>query len=202
MKKALLLLALAVTGSAIAQTAPVAQADVAADSGLLGKRYVFAGFGYLDVNHSTTDGFGIATAVNVPVSANLDVGIAYNHEWVENNSDINANILTGHATYYVVEGQFRPFVRGEFGHAWTDAVMGGDVWVWRADVGTEYLVNDKLSLSASAGYSDSFESGDNHVWSGSVELSYWITPTIAIGGEFGLIEGGNHLYGVGAVFVF
>ena len=44
-----------------------------ASAGLLGKRYVAAGFGWTDINHSSVEGMAAGLNLNVPVHTNFDL---------------------------------------------------------------------------------------------------------------------------------
>lgn len=195
-----------VAGSAVyAQQAPAV--ETAASSGLLGKRYVEAGFAATDVNHTKRDVFGTGVAVNLPVASSLDVGFAYNYAWAEGNSDLNASTLAASVTEFVdvtgVSG-LKAFGTLALGYEWLDTPWGDDEETfWGADLGVEYSFNSKLSATASVGYTDNFHGpSDDGVWNGTVTANYWLTEKLAANAALSLVEGGDVVYGVGVALKF
>jgi hypothetical protein len=192
----------ALTTSAFAQTEPAAPADPAtADgSGLLGKRYVEAGAMIADYNNADDDGYSAATTVNLPVRAFLDVGATFEHSWLEGDQGENFQDLSVFATAYAQRGAFRPFARAEFGYEWWHV---SDDAFYQLDAGSEYLLNDRLSLSAQISWGEYLaEDWNGGAFSASARANYWLTESLAASAIVGCTEGGNWNYGLAAVFAF
>ena len=88
-------------GSTVFAQQTPAPAVETASSGLLGKRYVEAGFGVTDYNHFGLDLYSTGVGVNLPVASSLDVGLAYSYSWLESFSDFDAHTLAASVTEFV-----------------------------------------------------------------------------------------------------
>lgn len=196
-------LGLALAASAHAQTETVA-APSDENSSLLGKRYVGATFGYLDVNDMNRGAFGGGLSVNLPVAANVDVSLGGAHSWLEGDNDFHTEEVIASATYFIERGALRPYVTGALGHAEVSfpGPFEDDFGFFGVDVGAEYQINSTVSVNTYVTYGDTFESGDNSAWSASVQLNYWVRSDISVGGRVSLIEEGDVAYGLGAAWVF
>lgn len=199
------LLGLAVTLPAHAQAEAASAAPAAENSSLLGKRYVGATFGYLDINHSDRGAFGGGLSVNLPVASNVDVSIGASHDWLEGNDSFHTEEIVAAATYYIERGALRPFITGALGHAEASAPGSAeeDFRFFGIDVGAEYQINSTVSVAAYGTYGDTFESGiDASAWSASAQLNYWLSSNLSVGGRVSVIEYGDVAYGVGAAWLF
>lgn len=195
----------AALGSASLLQAQDAAAPAATDSSsLLGKRYLGASFGYQDIENRNLGAFGGGLDINLPVAANVDVGFGVSHGWLEGDNSFHQEGFDVYATYYVERGAFRPFVTGSLGH--TEVSFPGpfedDFGSFGVSAGSEYLINSTVSVAGFVSYNDTFESGDQSVWSGTLQLNYWLRSDLAVGGSVSVIEYGNVSYGLGANWVF
>lgn len=189
-------------GLAALTTPALAQSE--AGSGLLGKRYAEASAFAIDYNHFEDNGYGVGATVNVPVSTHLDVGAFFNHTGIEGHSSDPSNDdfqdLAAYAALYTAHGDFRPFAKATLAYEWWS--VSDDAW-YQIDVGSEYLVTDRLSVSAEVSW-DEFLAED---WNGgsfstSARANFWVTDSIATSASVTYIEGGHWGYGVAAVFQF
>jgi hypothetical protein len=174
-------------------------ATTPASSGLLGKRYVEAGFSFIDVNHTGTDVYGTGVNANLPITSNIDLGVSYDYGWVEGHSSFDSHLLDVAATTYFAQGAFKPFGSVSLGYNWVD---GYNRSVWGVAGGVEFEVNSKVSVTGSVGYDDDFKKGDNSSWNGAVSGHYWLTKDIAASATIALIEGGDVGYGVSVLWKF
>ncbi|WP_404425482.1 hypothetical protein [Nibricoccus sp. IMCC34717] len=167
--------------------------------GLLGQRYAQVGFAYTDVNHSQVDAFGTGLVVNAPVSSNVDVSLAYSYQWVEAHSEIDGQSLDLAGTYYLTEGQFKPFGTLSLGYVWPDL---GDELTWGAVAGFEYVVNKQVSFQVAGGYDDNFKKHNQGEWKGIVSANFWVTPQVAVSPSVALLEGGSTATAIAVAFKF
>lgn len=182
---------------AVAQTATTTTTAAS----LLGVQYVEAGLGYQDVNHANRGIYSLGAAVNTPISTNVDFTASYSHDWLENNDSFYRNVLGGEVTAYLTKGNLRPFVGAGVGYIWEGS--GDDNYaIWNANVGAEYSLNSTTALTATVGYSDSFENRGEGAFGSSLVVSHWFTSKIAGTAGVSWIEGGNVGYGVSAIFKF
>ncbi len=199
-------LGLALFGSvAFAQTPAVEPAETCACAastgpGLLGKCYVEASAHALDFNNTSFTEHGVGVAVNMPLAPRLDVGAIFEHTWEEGSLDENYQDLSAYATVYTEVGDLRPYVRAELGYEWWPV---SDDPFYAVEVGAEYLIGERLSLSAGVEWSEYLASD----WNGggfaaNVRANLWLTDSLA--GVVGVtgIEGGSWLYRLGAVYAF
>lgn len=171
--------------------------QTAEHSGLLGKRYVEASAFILDYQNYEDDGYGLGVVVNLPVTAHLDVGAGFEPNWEEGDRDENFQDLFLYATLHTEFGDLRPFARAELGYEWWSV---SDDPFYQVDVGAEYPLTDRVSVSASVGWSE-FLSED---WNGgsfvaSLRGNYWVTEAFAVSLTGSAMEGGT--WGYGAAFV-
>ncbi len=197
-KKLIALFAALVASVAVfAQEAKTEQTEQSA--GLIGKSHVDLGFSYLDIKHTGTDAFGTGLNVNVPVANYLDVGFSYQHSWRESHSTDSIDALSVNATGYLTQGQFKPFGALSLGYAWDN---GDNHSIWSADVGVQTAINDKLAVTVSTGYSDSFKNGRYGLWDATVGASYDITKSVSALAEVSYLEYGNFGYSIGLAYKF
>ncbi|GEM_PF-2705429 len=176
---------------------PVAAAP---SSGLLGKRYVEASLFLVDYQVIRDDGYGVGAAVNVPVAPNFDVGASFQHNWLEGDAGSNFQDLAVHATAYAECGDFRPFAKVTLAHEWWHT--SSDFW-YQFDVGSEYLVTERFSVSARVNWSEYLASDwDGGVFGVAARANYWLTPDVATSATVSYTEGGTWTYGVAVVFQF
>lgn len=187
--------------AAFAQSATVEPS--VATAGLLGKRYVGTGFSWADYNHSGIEGVGTGLDFNLPVHANIDLGLGYSYSWLEGAEEIG-HTLGASVTGYITRAENKPYVRLSIGQFW-----GNDDWydddsigIWGAEVGVERAVSDKLSLTFSVSYNDNFENGDNGAWSTALGGTYNITDALVATAEVAYIEYGTIGYTAGLAFRF
>ena len=182
-----LLAALAAGATAFAQTDVSTPVE---SNGLLGQRYVEAGLGFIDVNNSRVDAFGAGLTVNLPVAPSFDVSADYAYSWVESFSEVDAHQITANGTYYIqAEQNLKTFARVSLGYAWAD-------WdnhaTWGVSFGAEFQLAPQVVVTASAGYDDDFESGDNGAFDATVTGHYWFTRQVGAFAAVSYIEGGNY----------
>ncbi len=174
--------------------------STAPDSGLLGKRYAEASTLLLDYNNDPDNGFAVGTAINVPVTAHLDLGASFEHDWLEGDRDENFQDLGVSLTAYTQHGSCRPFVRAELGYEWWH--VSNDPF-YQIDAGSECLLTERLSVSAELSWSEFLaEDWNGGYFSGAVRGNYWLNTDLALYSKVTTIEGGNWAYTVGAVFAF
>lgn len=183
---------------ALAAFAPSSAAG--ADSGLLGKRYVEAAAFVLDYQNFEDNGYGVGTTVNLPVAASLDVGATFEHNWTEGDASDDFQDLSAFATWHGAAGPLRPFARAELGYEWW--AVSDDAF-YAVDLGAEYPVTDRLSVSGSAGWSEFLaEDWNGGGFSASARANYWFTDALAASLTGSAFEGGTWSYGAAAVFRF
>ena len=181
----------ALTTPAFAQTA---------GSGLLGKRYAEASAFLIEYNHFEDDGYGVGTAVNLPVAAHFDVGATFQHNWLEGDGSEDFQDLTAYLTAYTECGDFRPYARASLAYEWWG--VSDDPW-YQLDAGSEYLVTDRLSVSAQISWTEflatDWNGGD---FSATARANYWFTDSVAGSVNVGYVEGGSWSTGAAVVFGF
>lgn len=201
-KKIILALAALAGAVSYAQQTTTAPASVVTGPGLLGQRYVEAGFGFNDVKHSSVDAFATGVSINNPINNNIDINVGYSYQWVEGNSDVNGHALDLSGTYYITEGNLKPFGTVSVGYVWPDL---GDELTWGAGAGFEYIFNSKLSGRVFGGYDDSFRNHSSSIdgsFHGTAGLNYWVNNQWGVSGDLTWFERGNVGYALSAVFKF
>lgn len=196
-------LGVALVTPAFAQEAePVASApSTASASGLLGKRYVAASFILTETQDIDAPGYGLATAINLPLSARFDVGALFAHNWTEGDTSDHFQDLAAYVTAHGVCGDFRPFAKASLGYQWWREVSD-DPW-YQVDVGSEYLLTERLSLSAQLSWSEYLAADWNGgEWGVGTRANYWVTTNIATSATVAYTEGGTWTYGLGVVVRF
>jgi hypothetical protein len=184
---------------AFAQSATVESQS--ASAGLIGKRYVDAGFGWIDIRHGSEDLFGAGLSVNVPVHANFDVSLDYSHSYITNWTNLSDYLGTS-ITGYVPRGDSKYFARVALGYSWAQSWASSDHAVWGTDVGIERAVNDKVSATFSVGYDDDFGQHRDGLWDVSVGGTYAFTSKIVGTAEISYIEYGDVGYSLGMAYRF
>jgi len=172
-----------------------------ASSGLIGKRYVEAGLGWVDYRHTSRDGFGAGVGVNVPVSANFDVGVSYQHSYIQHWINVGDYLGTA-ATGYITRGQDKYFASLSLGYAWAQRWLDSDHTVWGGSVGIERSVNEKLSTSFSVGYDDDLGQHRVGLWDMSVGANYAFCSKIVGTAKISYIEYGSLGYSLGLAYRF
>lgn len=178
-----------------------AQDAAPTDSGLLGKRYVEASFIVTDTQHVSETGYGLGASVNMPITSNVDAGVLFTHNWSEGGDKANEfQDLAGHVTVYQVCGDFRPFATATLGYQWW--ATSNDPW-YQLDVGSEYLVTERLSVSAQVSWSEFLAGNWNGgEWGAGGRAHYWLTKNLATSATAAYTEGGTWTYRLGVVFQF
>lgn len=194
-------LAVALITPAFAQEPePVASASPIA-SGLLGKRYVEASFILTGTHNLDSLGYGLATAVNLPLNSRFDVGALFAHNWAEGDSSTNFQDAAAYITAHGVCGDFRPFAKASLGYQWWQEVSD-DPW-YQVDVGSEYLLTERLSFSAQLSWSEFLANDWNGgEWGVGTRANYWVTTNVATSATVAYTEGGTWTYGLGVVVRF
>jgi len=191
-------LALAIAVPAFAQTAAPVAAQEPASPSLLGKRYVEVVTGL--VSASPDDTYGIGAAFNAPIATNLDVGVTFQHNWLEGDSSDNYQDLAVNLTGYQDFGKVRAFGRATLGYEWW--TTADESW-YQFEAGAEYAVSSRLLVSAQVGWYDYFSSNTaDGAFSGGPKVTYWTSSTIALSGTVSFQEHGDVAYILGAAFVF
>jgi hypothetical protein len=200
MKLIAVIAASTISAVAFAQDTTVST-ETTATAGLLGSRYVAAGFGWTDINHSRIDAMSTGLTLNVPVTANVDVSLGYAYSWAEGAIDL------GHAagatvTGYLVRGQYKPFASASLGYDWSPNSIDKDHGIWGADAGVEYALSDKFAVTASTGYTDDFGQHRDSQWDATVGASYNFTAKFVGTASVSYIEGGSFGYNAGIAYRF
>ncbi len=201
MKLAAVLTASLLSVAAFAQSATVETES--ATAGLLGKRYVGAGFGWTDINRSSVEAMGTGLELNLPVHPNFDIGVNYGYSWLEGAEEIG-HTLGASVTGYLTRAENKPYARLSLGQFWgnDDWYNDSDFGIWSAEVGVERAVTDKLSLTFGVSYADNFEKGDNGSWSTALGGTYNLTDSLVATAEVAWIEYGSVGYTAGLAFRF
>lgn len=185
----------AVIPAAFAQTA-----SASADSGVIGKRYVEVGAFVLDYNNDPDNGYAVGTTVNVPVSAALDVGATFEHNWLEGDRSENFQDLSAYVTYHRSYGWARSFLRAELGYEWWHV---SDDPYYALDVGMEFPLTERLAVSAALNWSEFLASDWNGgAFAGKARAYYWLSDTVAASLRVTAFEGGTWSYGAAVLWRF
>ena len=199
MKLVAVIAASLLTVGAFAQSATVESQN--ASAGLLGKRYVEAGFGWVDFRQSSRDAFGTGVDVNIPVHANFDVNLGYAHTYIQHWLNAGDKI-GGTVTGYVARGDSKYFASLGLAYSWSPVRFGSDYTMWNGEVGIEHAVTDKLSTSFSVGYVDDFGQHRDSKWDVSVGTSYAFCPKFVGTASVSYIEYGALGYTAGLAYRF
>ena len=172
-------------------------------AGLLGKRYVAAGFGWTDINNSSVEMMTTGLTVNVPVHTNFDVALNYGYYWLEGNVGL-AHELSADVTGYITRGQDKYFATATLGYDYfdNDRNLGGDHGIWAATAGVERALNDKLALIVSGTYADDFGQHRDSEWKATLGANYNFTSSLVGTAEVSYIEGGSLGYVAGLAYRF
>ena len=187
-----------ITVAAFAQSATVETETVT--SGLLGKRYVSAGFGWSDLNNSSVEGMAAGLNLNVPVHTNFDLNLGYGYSWLEGAVGVghSANVaLTG----YITRGAFKPFASVSTGYVFENR-FDSDHGVWGTEAGVECELSSKLACKVSVGYDDDFRNHSEGLWDATVGATYNITDKLVGTAEVSYIEYGSIGYMAGLAVRF
>lgn len=178
----------------------MAQTPAAPTSGLLGKRYVEASAFLIDYHNYEDSGYGVGTAVNIPLTAHFDAGASFQHNWEEGDQGENFQDLAVYLAAYTAVGDFRPFARATLAYEWWH--VSNDPF-YQLDAGSEYLITDRLSVSAQVSWTEFLASDWNGgAFSGATRTNFWVTDTIATSATVTYTDGGTWGYGLAAVFQF
>ena len=97
-------------------------------------------------------------------------------------------------------GDFRPFATATLGYQWW--ATSNDPW-YQLDVGSEYLVTERLSVSAQVSWSEFLAGNWNGgEWGAGGRAHYWLTKNLATSATAAYTEGGTWTYRLGVVFQF
>lgn len=188
--------------AALVSTSVFAQSTApAANASLRGVRAAELGFGFVNTNGSSLDVFASNLELNLPVSAQVDLGAALSYSWVESHSDVDSTTLEISATAYQDFAAARGFATVSLGYAWLPGPLDDD-GVWGARVGAEFDLSSRFTAVLSAGYDDSFDSDLDGSFDGTVRLNYRATdkllPYLAVSN----IEGGDWGAAIGLAYAF
>lgn len=185
--------------AAFAQSANV-QTETAS-AGLIGKRYVSTGFGWVDYNHSSIEGMGTGLDVNIPFHSNFDLTVGYSYAWLEGAEELGHTADVA-VTGYIVRGENKFFAGLSTGYVWASEWLDSDHGVWGAKAGIERAVNDKISSTFSVGYDDDFGQHRDSAWDVSIGATYNFTAKWVGTAEVSYIEGGSYGYTAGVAYRF
>lgn len=162
--------------------------------GLIGKRYAEVGVGIQDPQQYSDTSISFGTAVNVPLSKNIDVGIGYNYSTLNYTPmgatpdvviDSSSHSIGVNATIYnTIDKGIKPFLSVNLGHtASSITVLGGDhdtnyQW-WGVSTGAEFPFK-WVSVITSLGYDDDFKRSafSSQDWYVKAEVNTWITNQV------------------------
>ena len=185
--------------AAFAQSATVETETVT--SGLIGKRYVSAGFAWTDINNSSVEGMGAGLNLNVPVHANFDLNLGYGYSWLEHAVGVghtaNASLIG-----YMTRGALKPFASVSTGYEWIEKRFDSDHGVWGAEAGFEYELTSKLACKVSVGYDDDFRNHGDGLWDATIGANYNFTDKLVGLAEVSYIEYGSVGYMAGLAVRF
>ena len=185
--------------AALAQSTTVETETVT--SGLLGKRYIGAGFGWTDVNHSDVEALGAGLSLHVPVHTNFDCSLGYRYSWLEGVVGVGHSANAA-VTGYITRGAFKPFASVSTGYKWNENRFDSDHGVWGAEVGVECELSRKLACEVSVGYDDDFRNHGEGQWDASVGAIYNFTDKLVGMAEVTYREYGSVGYMGGVAFRF
>ena len=170
------------------------------EGGLLGKPYAGFDFTYDRYSGSSIDkALGILTVVNIPVSANVDVGVSYQFSDATGPFDgPTDNVLSGSILTFNRTPMGKAYFQTTLGHAWRQDNFlqrgtheNGAFWTVRA--GYEIPLGERSAANLGLGYSDGFGGGDyrDRTLQYHLEVNHWFTPVVAgvIGGHYSQIVG-------------
>jgi hypothetical protein len=164
--------------------------------GVIGKRYVDAGFGVQDPQEYSDVAETYGLSMNVPVTRNLDAGVSYSYSTLNytpygalpgQSLNVKSNSLGAYATFYnTIEKGIKPFLTANLGTTASSRVfMGTDhgtnyQW-WGFSAGAEFPAK-YVSLIASLSYDDDFKRSEfsNQAWTVKTEVNTWITTRIGV----------------------
>lgn len=195
------LAAIAVATSALAQTTTV---PAPAGAGLLGQRFVAVDaftqdFRKIDLDNS----IGGQVSVNLPINSYLDGGLSYDYQRVDDIIDARQQSISGSLRAYTQMGLFNPFVDATLGWTTAKAEAFGfseedDSGVYAFGVGVELPLGARTAVAARIGFNDTFESGNNDLWTYSARLNHWFTPRFGAAASITFSENESVTYGLGA----
>lgn len=147
-------------------------ATTASDYSHFSSRYVEPYASVTKRNHDRLSSINTGLAFNQPLNANVDVGAFYGYSYLQDYTWVHTNTLSAAAFYHRTYGDWTPFASAQAGGSWDS--FSGKFGFWSLSIGAEYQPAEKLVLSASAGMSDLFESGDQLGFFAGASASYWI----------------------------
>jgi hypothetical protein len=201
-------LALAIASSSFAQTE---SAPVATSAGLLGQRYVavsgltedFRNAGGLD------NAFGGAIGVNLPLTANLDLGFGYGYERLSDGGiKFREQLISASVTPYVnVAQNLKLFANAAVSYAWAkETVLGvtdkDNEGFWLLGVGAELSLGARTALMGQVAYDDTFDGHGEGAWAFSVGVNHWFTQKVGATAGVTFVEDDAIVYQLGVAFRF
>ena len=170
-------------------------------AGLIGKRYVSAGFGWTDINNSSVEGMGTGVDVNIPFHTNFDLTVGYSYSWLEGAIDLGHTASLG-VTGYITRGENKYYATLSTGYVWASDDFDSDHGIWGARAGIERAVTEKISASFSVGYDDDFGQHRDAVCDVAIGGTYNITSKLVASAEVAYIEYGSVGYSAGLAYRF
>lgn len=180
--------------------------------GVLGQKFVDVNFDVVDLNGFDKNGYTSALSLNLPATANLDVGFGYAYGWLDTTgTTLREQTLTTSATWHPSAPGMRPFLGLGFGYDWTRNKFGAlnvhdGTGIWGMGAGVEIPVG-AATLTPSVSYSDVFRSHGVGAIHYSVEANYWFTAAVAgyanvTYSDFTRHNGNSWMYRAGVRFKF
>jgi hypothetical protein len=168
--------------------------------GVIGKRYVEAGFDLQNVQHTSHNAYDANISANIPIIKGIDISGGYSYGWYDRkplHQDYN-DIGTSVKLYKAIEDGVKPFISAGLGYSWFNEKLDSGWYftgngknsyshnsaTWGASAGVEFPYK-WISVTPRIGYSDDFSttSKSTQAWRYGVTASSWITSKIGIYGE-------------------
>jgi len=183
-------LALGVAGTARASKDPFAPATAAdtapslVDSGLIGRSYAGASYGFLNLDGTRADAHALTFDYNRPVDAHLDTFAQvrlYRSDRLPGGRDVAQELGFG-ARFHTRYGMLKPYWDLGLGWAWAKGPGGfrDNTFTWQTALGVEIPVVTGLSVAPYARYGDAIDFRDGDSWRYGVKGNYWVNPRTAI----------------------
>jgi hypothetical protein len=198
------LAALAASASLFAQT----RAEDTSAAGLLGYRYAGAGFSVVDFRRdlsALSNGTGPTAFVNLPVAANIDLGLAYDYMRSSNaNYKLREHSVGATVRAYNRYEGVKLFSDATLGYAWSRARvpaanfrLSDDDAFWSLGVGVEAPVANATALVGRVGYNDDFNRGSGS-WTFTGGANHWFTSNVFGQATVTFVERDAIIYGISA----
>lgn len=181
--KTIALSLLAIVSSALSTQAQTTAAAAATPSGVLGQRFSEVSFGASNIKGISRDLYDLSLNGNVPVAANLDLGLSYSYSWIGGAFKGHANTLGATATTFTSLNGVKPFVGVGLGYQWESFPFGSgnNAGIWGVGFGVE-IPAGAFSITPNISYADDFRSSGNssQQYTYGVDANYWLNQSSAI----------------------